>query len=131
MMPIGVTPAVGTLVLLLRCPPFPHLRRALTSLTIMDFHKGIVAAVLSVALLGGGASAAQAQSKITKPKTWSGKAKGAAIGGAAGAATGAVVGGGKGALIGAAAGTVGGAVLGKKRDKKKDPVRYEQYSRKD
>ncbi|RTQ50284.1 hypothetical protein EJV47_11705 [Hymenobacter gummosus] len=96
----------------------------------MNFHKGIVAAVLSVALLGGGVSA-QAQSKITKPKTWSGKAKGAAIGGAAGAATGAVVGGGKGALIGAAAGTVGGGIIGRKRDKKKDPVRHEQYTRKD
>ncbi|GAB2960334.1 hypothetical protein GCM10027048_30000 [Hymenobacter coalescens] len=96
----------------------------------MNFHKGIVAAVLSVALLGGAAEA-QAQSKITKPRTWSGKAKGAAIGGTAGAATGAVVGGGKGALIGAAAGTVGGAVIGRKKDKKKDPVRYEQYSRKD
>lgn len=97
----------------------------------MNFHKGIVAAVLSVALLGGTASSVQAQSKVTKPRTWSGKAKGAAIGAGAGAATGAVVGGGKGALIGAAAGTVGGAVIGRKRDKKKDPVRHEQYTRKD
>jgi uncharacterized protein YcfJ len=96
----------------------------------MNFHKGIVAAVLSVALLGGGVSA-QAQSKITKPRTWSGKAKGAAIGAGAGAATGAMVGGGKGALIGAAAGTVGGAVVGRKRDKKKHPERYEQYTRRD
>ncbi|MCC3159134.1 YMGG-like glycine zipper-containing protein [Hymenobacter sp. 15J16-1T3B] len=94
----------------------------------MNLHKGIVAAVLSVALLGG-ASSAQAQSKVTKPGTWSGKAKGAAIGAGAGAATGAVVGGGKGALIGAAAGTVGGAVIGRKRDKKKDPVRYQAYKK--
>ncbi|GAB3834542.1 YMGG-like glycine zipper-containing protein [Hymenobacter jeollabukensis] len=95
----------------------------------MNLHKGIVAAVLSVALLGGAASSAQAQSKVTKPGTWSGKAKGAAIGAGAGAATGAVVGGGKGALIGAAAGTVGGAVIGRKRDKKKDPVRYQAYKK--
>ncbi|MDO7875563.1 YMGG-like glycine zipper-containing protein [Hymenobacter sp. ASUV-10] len=69
---------------------------------------------------------AQAQEK----KGWSRKAKGAAIGAGAGAATGAVVGGGKGALIGAAAGTVAGGAIGRKKDKKKDPVRYEQYRKK-
>jgi len=72
------------------------------------------------------AGSAQAQEK----KGWSRKAKGAAIGAGAGAATGAVVGGGKGALIGAAAGTVAGGAIGRKKDKKKDPVRYEQYRKK-
>src|SRR5687768_2113639 len=56
------------------------------------------------------------------------KGKGALIGAGAGAATGAVVGGGKGAVIGAGAGAVGGAIIGRKKDKKKDPERYEQYS---
>lgn len=72
------------------------------------------------------AGSAQAQEK----KGWSRKAKGAAIGAGAGAATGAVVGDGKGALIGAAAGTVAGGAIGRKKDKKKDPVRYEQYRKK-
>lgn len=68
----------------------------------------------------------------TKPrKTWSKKAKGAAIGGGAGAVTGAVVGGGKGAVIGTVAGAAAGGIIGRKKDKKKDPVRYDQYSRKD
>ncbi|GAB2791246.1 uncharacterized protein YcfJ [Hymenobacter luteus] len=68
----------------------------------------------------------------TKPrKTWSKKAKGAAIGGGAGAVTGAVVGGGKGAVIGTVAGAAAGGLIGRKKDKKKDPVRYEQYSRRD
>ena len=73
------------------------------------------------------ASDASAQTK----KTWSKKAKGAAIGGGAGAVTGAVVGGGKGAVIGTVAGAAAGGILGRKKDKKKDPVRYDQYSRKD
>ncbi|RSK47424.1 glycine zipper 2TM domain-containing protein [Hymenobacter rigui] len=67
----------------------------------------------------------------TKPKNWSNKAKGAAIGGGAGAVTGAVVGGGKGAVVGGVVGAAAGGVLGRKKDKKKNPVRYEQYSRKD
>ncbi|MCA8832726.1 YMGG-like glycine zipper-containing protein [Hymenobacter pini] len=68
----------------------------------------------------------------TRPrKTWSKKAKGAAIGGGAGAVTGAVVGGGKGAVLGGVAGAAAGGIIGRKKDKKKDPVRYEQYSRKD
>lgn len=70
------------------------------------------------------------QAQTTPRKGWSKKAKGAAIGAGAGAATGAVVGGGKGAVVGAAAGTVGGAIIGRKKDKKKDPVRYEQYQAK-
>ena len=97
----------------------------------MNFHKGIVAAVLSVALLSG----VSAEAQVTKPRTWSNKGKGAAVGAGAGAVTGAVVAGkgdrGKGAIIGGAAGAVGGAILGRKKDKKKDPARYEQYTRKD
>ncbi|UYZ59103.1 glycine zipper domain-containing protein [Hymenobacter latericus] len=99
----------------------------------MKLHKAIVAAVLSVTLLGGATVTAEAQ--VTKPKTWSKKGKGAAVGAGAGAVTGAVIAGkgdrGKGALIGGAAGAVGGALIGRKKDKKKDPQRYEQYTRKD
>ena len=72
-------------------------------------------------------AAAQAKPK----KTWSKKAKGAAIGGGAGAVTGAVVGGGKGAIVGGVAGAAAGGIIGRKKDKKKTPVRYQQYSRKD
>lgn len=72
-------------------------------------------------------TAAQAQDK---PKGWSRKAKGAAIGGGGGAALGAVVGGGKGALIGAAAGVVAGGAVGRAQDKKKDPARYNHYTNK-
>lgn len=67
---------------------------------------------------------AQAQDK---PKGWSRKAKGAAIGGAGGAVLGGLVGGGKGAIIGAGAGLVGGGAIGKNQDKKKDPARYNRY----
>ncbi|NML66225.1 hypothetical protein HHL22_13515 [Hymenobacter sp. RP-2-7] len=67
---------------------------------------------------------AQAQDK---PKGWSRKAKGAAIGGAGGAVVGGLLGGGKGALIGAGAGLVGGGAIGKSQDKKKDPARYNRY----
>ena len=74
------------------------------------------------------ASGAQAQAPR---KTWSNKAKGAAIGAGAGAVTGAVIGGGKGAIIGGAAGAVGGGILGRRKDRKKDPVRYKQYRKKD
>ncbi|ALW85334.1 hypothetical protein AUC43_09645 [Hymenobacter sedentarius] len=81
--------------------------------------------VFSFLLLAG--SAAQAQ---TPKKTWSHKAKGAAIGGGAGAVTGAVLGGGKGALIGGAAGAVGGGLLGRRKDKRQDPARYEAYHNK-
>jgi hypothetical protein len=100
----------------------------------MNFHKSFIAAALSVALLGGTAATAQAQDN--KPREgWSKKGKGAAVGAGAGAATGAVLAGkgdrGKGAIIGGAAGAVGGAIIGRKKDKKKDPQRYDQYSRKD
>ncbi len=64
-------------------------------------------------------------------KTWSRKAKGAAIGGGAGAVTGAVVGGGKGAVIGGVAGAAAGGIIGRKKDRRKDPVRHQQYTRKD
>ena len=70
--------------------------------------------------------AGQAQAQTPK-KGWSNKAKGAAIGGGAGAVTGAVIGGGKGAIIGGAAGVVGGGLIGRKRDKKKNPARYNNY----
>lgn len=72
-------------------------------------------------------SAAQAQDK---PKGWSRKAKGAAIGGGGGAIVGGLLGGGKGALIGAGAGVVGGGLVGRNQDKKKDPVRYHNYRNK-
>ncbi len=67
---------------------------------------------------------AQAQ---TPKKGWSNKAKGAVIGGGAGAVAGGLLGGGKGAVIGAAAGVVGGGLIGRNKDKKKDPVRYQNY----
>lgn len=74
-------------------------------------------------------SEAEAQ---TKPrKSWSKKGKGAAIGGGAGAVTGAVIGGGKGAVVGGLAGAAAGGIIGRKKDKKKDRARYEQYSRRD
>jgi uncharacterized protein YcfJ len=83
----------------------------------------------SVLVLGGSVTH-EAQAQEVKKKGWSKKAKGAVIGGAGGAATGAIIGGGKGAVIGAAAGTVAGGAIGRKKDKKKDPKRYEQYAKK-
>jgi osmotically inducible lipoprotein OsmB len=74
-----------------------------------------------------GSAVAQAQDK---PKGWSRKAKGAAIGGGGGAVVGGLLGGGKGALIGAGAGVVGGGLVGRNQDKKKDPVRYNRYRNK-
>jgi osmotically inducible lipoprotein OsmB len=73
---------------------------------------------------------AQAQEVKKEKKGWSKKAKGAVIGGAGGAATGAILGGKKGAVIGAAAGTVAGGAIGRKKDRKKDPKRYDQYAKK-
>ena len=81
--------------------------------------------VFSFLLLAGSAAQAQAPRK-----TWSNKAKGAAIGGGAGAVTGAVLGGGKGAIIGGAAGAVGGGLLGRRKDKRQDPARYDAYHNK-
>lgn len=85
--------------------------------------------LLALLLVAGSLSTATAQ---TKPrKHWSGKAKGAVIGAGAGAVTGAVVGGGKGAVVGTVAGAAAGGLIGRKKDKKKDPVRYQHYTRKD
>ena len=81
--------------------------------------------LLAFFLLAG--TVAQAQDK---PKGWSRKAKGAAVGGAGGAVLGGLVGGGKGALIGAGAGVVGGGLVGRNQDKKKDPARYHRYRNK-
>jgi uncharacterized protein YcfJ len=92
----------------------------------------IYAVMLSAVLVLGGTmtpSAVQAQTKTKK--SWSRKAKGAAIGGSAGAATGAAIGGGKGAIIGGVVGAAAGGVIGRKKDKKKDPVRYQEYTKKD
>ena len=83
------------------------------------------ALVVALFLLIG--SVAQAQDK---PKNWSRKAKGAAIGGGGGAVVGGLLGGGKGALVGAAAGVVGGGLVGRNQDKKKDPARYNRYRNK-
>ena len=81
--------------------------------------------LLAIVMLAG--SVAQAQDK---PKGWSRKAKGAAIGGGSGAVVGGLLGGGKGALIGAGAGVVGGGLIGRNQDKKKDPARYNRYRNK-
>jgi uncharacterized protein YcfJ len=78
------------------------------------------------------ASSAEAQTdpNQTAPKKgMSRKAKGAIIGTGAGAVGGGIIGGRKGAVIGGAAGAVGGGIIGRKKDKKKDPVRHEQYSK--
>ena len=91
----------------------------------MKFSSAVFAFLLMFFVLAG--SAVQAQ---TPRKGWSNKAKGAAIGGGAGAVTGAVLGGGKGAIIGGAAGAVGGGLIGRKRDKKRDPARYDAYRNK-
>ncbi|RNI25657.1 glycine zipper 2TM domain-containing protein [Rufibacter latericius] len=85
----------------------------------------------SVFVLGGSVTnEAQAQEVKKEKKGWSKKAKGAVIGGAGGATAGAIVGGTKGAIIGAAAGTVAGGAIGRKKDRKKDPKRYDQYAKK-
>ena len=88
-----------------------------------------VAMLFAVLMLGGTVAAPEVAAQSTK-KGWSKKAKGAAIGGGAGVLGGAVVGGTKGAIIGGAAGTVAGGAIGRKKDKKKDRARYEQYSAK-
>ncbi|WP_345236435.1 glycine zipper domain-containing protein [Hymenobacter saemangeumensis] len=95
----------------------------------MKSFKSYFALLLTSFMLAG--SVAEAQTTQPAPrKKWSGKAKGAAIGAGTGAATGAVVGGGKGAVVGGVVGAVGGGIIGRKKDKKKDPVRYEQYANK-
>jgi len=92
----------------------------------MKIFKSYFALLLTFFMLAGTVADAQTAPK----KKWSGKAKGAAIGGGAGAATGAVVGGGKGAVVGGVVGAVGGGLIGRHKDKKKDPVRYQQYANK-
>ncbi|WP_223651738.1 YMGG-like glycine zipper-containing protein [Hymenobacter psoromatis] len=89
-----------------------------------SFSKSFVILLTFFALIG---AAAHAQDK---PKGWSRKAKGAAIGGGSGAVVGGLLGGGKGAVVGAAAGVVGGGLIGRSEDKKKDPARYNHYHNK-
>ncbi|TGE21042.1 YMGG-like glycine zipper-containing protein [Hymenobacter metallicola] len=72
-----------------------------------------------------------AQAQDAPKKGWSKKAKGAAIGGGAGVVGGAVVGGTKGAIIGGVAGAAAGGLIGRKKDRKKDPVRHAEYTKKD
>ncbi|SHJ15533.1 YMGG-like Gly-zipper [Hymenobacter daecheongensis DSM 21074] len=93
--------------------------------------KGYVALFSTVLLLSATLAPETAQAQTTQPakKGWSGKAKGAAIGTGVGAVGGAVIGGTKGAVIGGVTGAAAGAVIGRKKDKKKTPVRYEQYSK--
>jgi osmotically inducible lipoprotein OsmB len=93
--------------------------------------KVYIATLSAVLLLSGTVVSSDAQAQTTPRKGWSKKAKGAAIGGGAGAVTGAVVGGGKGAVVGGVVGAAAGGVIGRKKDKKKDPVRYKEYSKKD
>lgn len=92
------------------------------------------AVAAAMLFLGNNAALAQSDTQPQK-KGWSKKAKGAAIGGGSGAAAGAIIAGkgdrGKGAVIGGAAGAVGGALIGRKKDKKTDPVRHREYTRKD
>lgn len=94
------------------------------------------AVAAAMLFLGSNAAFAQGSNDGTPPKKgWSRKAKGAAIGGGSGAAAGAIIAGkgdrGKGAIIGGAAGAVGGALIGRKKDKKQDPARHREYTRKD
>jgi osmotically inducible lipoprotein OsmB len=85
--------------------------------------------LLAVFMLSTNFNKAHAQ---TEPKKgWSKKAKGAAIGGGAGVVGGAVLGGTKGAVVGGVAGAAAGGLIGRKKDKKKDPVRHAEYTRKD
>ena len=93
----------------------------------------LYAAMLSAVLTLGGTIATPEVAAQTK-KGWSNKGKGAAVGAGTGAVAGAVIAGkgdrATGAVVGGAAGAVGGALIGRKKDKKKDPVRHQQYSKK-
>ncbi|MBC8085341.1 MAG: glycine zipper 2TM domain-containing protein [Hymenobacter sp.] len=97
--------------------------------------KTYVATLSAVLLLGGTVAAPKVAAQTEPKKGWSNKGKGAAIGGGSGAVAGAVIAGkgdrATGAVVGGVAGAVGGALVGRKKDKKKDPVRYQQYSKKD
>lgn len=98
----------------------------------MKTFKTYIAALAATLVLGSTVAPSQVHAQNTPPKKgWSKKAKGAAIGGGAGAVTGAVVGGGKGAVVGGVVGAAAGGIIGRKKDKKKDPVRYQEYSKKD
>ncbi|GEO04727.1 hypothetical protein AAE02nite_23910 [Adhaeribacter aerolatus] len=78
------------------------------------------------------AQAQDTKQKEPEKKGWSKKAKGAVIGGATGATAGRVIagkrGGTRGAIVGGAAGAVAGGAIGRKKDRQKDPQRYEQYA---
>lgn len=93
-----------------------------------------LAVLASALLLGSNAAEAQTTTKEAPKKGMSKKAKGAVIGGVGGAAAGRVIagknGGTKGAIIGGVTGAAAGGAIGRKKDKKKDPVRYERYSKK-
>lgn len=92
-----------------------------------------ITALFAFLLLRGNPVLAQ-DYKQTEPeqKGWSKKAKGAVIGGATGAAAGRVVagkrGGTRGAIVGGAAGAVAGGAIGRKKDRKNNPERYQQYA---
>lgn len=90
--------------------------------------------VLLFSILFLGSNVSQAQDSNGKKKGWSKKAKGTVIGGAGGAVAGRVIagknGGTKGAIVGGVAGAAAGGAIGRKKDKKKDPVRYDQYAKK-
>jgi uncharacterized protein YcfJ len=92
-----------------------------------------VAILTSVLFFGSNLTEAQTTTQQPK-KGVSKKAKGAIIGGVGGAVAGRVIagknGGTKGAVIGGVTGAAAGGAIGRKKDKKKDPVRYEQYSKK-
>jgi osmotically inducible lipoprotein OsmB len=93
--------------------------------------KGYIALLSAVVMLSGVAAPQTAQAQTTPKKGWSNKGKGAAIGGGAGVVGGAVVGGTKGAVVGGLAGAAAGGLIGRKKDKKKDPVRHAEYTKKD
>lgn len=92
-----------------------------------------IATVFALILLSSNPAQSQTTNQ-TEPekKGWSKKAKGAVIGGATGATAGRVIagkrGGTRGAIVGGAAGAVAGGAIGRKKDRKKDPQRYEQYA---
>lgn len=75
-----------------------------------------------------------AEAQTTQKRGVSKKAKGAVIGGVGGAVAGRVIagknGGTRGAIVGGAAGAAAGGAIGRKKDRKTDPVRYDQYANK-
>lgn len=93
-----------------------------------------IALFAAVLFFGNNQAEAQTNQESKEKKGMSKKAKGAVIGGVSGAAAGRVIagknGGTKGAVIGGVAGAAAGGAIGRKKDKKKDPARYEQYTKK-